>query len=133
LIVKKDTASLDRLSLSDQLGDWNDEGTASIGHFAGKKIYGLSLNKVCKKYEHDHITKACKHCEHGEQGHGIHPVLKIASKGSRLTFAAIEAIMRGEKVAWHSEFPSFSVAGEPSFVVRNIRKTAKQTRSADFN
>jgi Vibrio phage DNA polymerase len=97
-IICRADASLEKLSLSEKLGDWADEGTATIGHFAGKKIYGLRMSD-------------------GKE--------KIASKGSKLDFQQIEALMRGEIVQWRSDFPSFSVAGNAAFVVRNIRQTAK--------
>lgn len=108
-IICDATAPLKNLHLSDRLGDWKDEGTASIGHFAGKKIYGLTMHKR----DREGRIK-----------------FKIASKGSKLTFDEIERLMRGEIVQWQNNFPSFSIAGEPSFVVRNIRQTAKQSRIA---
>lgn len=117
-------ASLAKLNLSDALGDWADEGTASIGHFAGKKIYGLKLDEICEKFE-GQPRERCTKCHEFAKDHGHAEVKKIASKGSKLIYSDIEALMRGENVTWKSDFPSFSLAGQPSFVVRNIRQTAK--------
>lgn len=111
-IICDANADLGTLNISAKLGDWKDEGTAAVGHFAGKKIYGLMMNSPNKDGS---------------------PRYKIASKGSKLTFDAIARLMRGEIVQWKSDFPSFSLAGEPSFVVRNIRQTAKQSRIAVAN
>lgn len=121
------SADLSKLSLSEKLGDWADEGTGSVGLFAGKKQYGIKLDNICRKFDMDqnHPKKVCKNCEHGERGHGNSPEIKIASKGARLYFPQIEALMRGETVQWHSDFPSFSIAGDARFVLRNIRATAK--------
>ena len=131
IICFKD-ADLSGLSRTDKLGDWGDEGTGSIGHFAAKKIYGIKMHEICKKYTPtpDYV---CEKCGKPEKGHGNHPVIKIASKGSRLKFADIEALMRGEIINWKSPFPSFSVAGEPDFVVRNIRQTAKAIPPSRFS
>jgi hypothetical protein len=123
-IICKASADLSKLGMTDKLGDWGDEGTGSIGHFAGKKMYGIILDKICKTHNAPTGEK-CKDCYQPEETHGKAHKVKIASKGSKLTLTDIEALMRGEKVVWKSEFPSFSVAGRPDFVVRNIRSTAK--------
>jgi len=123
-IICNASADLSKLSMTEKLGDWGDEGVGLIGHFAGKKIYGIMLNKICTKHNAPSGQK-CKDCEQPEKTHGKAYKIKIASKGSKLTFKDIEALMRGETITWKSDFPSFSIAGEPSFMIRNIRSTAK--------
>ena len=92
-------ADLSSLALTDAIGDWEVEArNAPIGHFAGKKLYGLTL------------------------ADGKH---KLASKGAKLTFSDIKRIANGEIVQWKNEAPSFTLAGEARFVVRNIRATAR--------
>lgn len=131
-------SSLSKITLSDKLGDWNDEGKASLGYFSGKKIYALKLVEKCEKFK-GQTYEPCVNCHQPFAGHKSHPKVKIASKGSKLYFADIEwlatgkltdpkrhLIKDGERIiAWRSDFPSFSVAGEADFVVRNIRQTAK--------
>lgn len=96
-IICKSSADLRRIKFSDALGDWADEGTAEYGGFGGKKLYALKMTDGSEK---------------------------IASKGAKLTFAEIMSIVNGETVQNRASFPSFSIAGAPSFVVRNIRRTA---------
>ena len=84
------------LELSDELGAWKIEGIYNEGHFAGKKLYALK-NK-------DEI--------------------KIARKGSRLDFEEIKRVTKGETVKFTQEAPIFSWYKNPSFLTRNIRKTA---------
>lgn len=120
-------ADLTKLSRTEKLGDWGDDGTGSIGHFVGKKVYGIQLHEIDK--------------DTGK------PAVKIASKGSKLIFGDIEwlalgkctdpkrhLIKDGERiVVWRSDFPSFSIAGEADFVVRNIRQTAKAIPPSRFS
>ncbi len=136
-IICDASASLDRLSLTDKLGDWADEGTGSIGYFAGKKVYGIKMDALCKKHKGN--NEKCGDCGHVEKEHPGHPKLKIASKGSKLEFEDIEWIVTGKMtnnerqkikdgeriVVWKNDFPSFSLAGDADFVVRNIRQTAR--------
>lgn len=96
-LVVTQHADINRLQLSPRLGDWGiDDTGASIGHFAGKKLYGIKLST-------------------GKE--------KIASKGSRLNFSHIERIVNGETVRWQNDAPSFKIDGSASFVVRDIRAT----------
>lgn len=95
-----------RLSIGKELGQWEIEGIASEGYFAGKKLYGVRYPG-------------------GEE--------KIASKGCKLTFAEIAKLAKGEKVIWRSEAPSFSLSrgilpgadidSEAFFLHREIRAT----------
>jgi hypothetical protein len=123
-------APLTGIALSSALGDWKDEGTASIGHFVAKKTYGLTLDAICTQFK-GQKHEPCQDCEQPYNKHGKSPKIKIASKGSRLDFANILDLMQGKTVVWKSEFPSFSVAGEARFVVRNIRQTAKPIPATD--
>lgn len=116
---------------TDQLGDWElEDKCAPVGHFAGKKLYGVITSRIDK--------------DTGK------PKQKIASKGSKLAFEHIESIMRGEAVKWESQAPSFSMKSgripptpekasksassgetpvdtERFFVRRKIRATAQTT------
>jgi hypothetical protein len=92
-------ANYKALPMSEAIGDWAHEGTGSIGHFCGKKLYAIRIP--------------------GEKD-------KIASKGSKLTFEDMEQIAKGNSVVWRNEAPSFSIAGTSSFVVRSIRSTANK-------
>lgn len=114
----KNGASIKGLPQTDALGDWElEESCAPIAHFAGKKLYGVM---------------------------GSNGKTKIASKGSKMAFEDIEAIMRGETITWKSPAPSFSMRSghiprhsenesqvdkDKLFVVRRIRSTSniKQT------
>lgn len=118
----KEGAPIDVLPCTDQLGDWEiEDRRAPVGHFAGKKLYGVTTSKIDKE--------TGKHIQ------------KIASKGSKLAYDQIEAIMRGETIKWESDAPSFSLRSgkipsfqremspvdtEKLFVVRKIRATAQK-------
>lgn len=131
-------ASLSKLSLTENLGDWADEGIATVGLFSGKKIYALSLSEMCDKFK-GQIYEPCANCHREMSDHGGHPKVKVASKGSKLYYRDIEWIALGKLtdpkrhlikdgeriIVWRSDFPSFSIAGEADFVVRNIRQTAR--------
>jgi hypothetical protein len=90
-----------KLPMGKELGEWEHEGVATIGHFAGKKLYGMRM-------------------QDGKE--------KIASKGSKLTFEQIAAIIRGETVLWENDAPTFSLANGIQFVKREIRATSAQPR-----
>ncbi len=127
-IVCKGSADLSRVPFSENIGDWELEDRAPIGHFAGKKIYGVALSS--------------KHNKDGKQ------TFKIAAKGSRLAekiitrqidghlttyvefdpataYEKITRIVNGETVVWENPAPSFSIDGKADFVRRNIRATAR--------
>jgi hypothetical protein len=105
-------ANMSALTYSKKLGDWELELDKSpIGHFVGKKTYGIDTGKgLCNCG--DDFKKCKRH--------------KIASKGSKLTFSDIERLTKGEIIVWNNKAPSFSIAGEPRFVSRSIRSTAKK-------
>lgn len=107
LIVNENT-DLSRLPISPALGDWGIEDLrAPVGHFAGKKLYGI------------------------EQSNGKP---KLASKGAKLTFKDMEKLVAGEIVSWANPAPSFSLLSGKTpgtvdmkklFVRRSIRSTGK--------
>lgn len=87
------------LDISPRLGAWNEECRASVGCFAGKKLYAMRLaGKDAGK-------------------------VKVASKGSRLEFDEMMRIVSGEAVLWKNPAPTFSLALGPRFVQREIRAT----------
>lgn len=88
------------LPMGKKLGEWEHEGEAVIGHFAGKKLYGMKMRD-------------------GKE--------KIASKGSKLSFEQIAAVIRGETVIWENDAPTFSLANGIQFVKREIRATSALT------
>jgi DNA polymerase type B, organellar and viral len=111
-IATTSTADFSTLTIGDALGNWAfDDTDAPIGHFAGKKLYGIQLSEI--------DPKTGKNKE------------KIASKGSKLTFQHIEKIIAGETVKWESPAPSFSIDGSYTYIVRNIRATATAVASPE--
>lgn len=98
-IVCSQNADLSALPFNDDLGAWElEEECAPIGHFAGKKLYGIKLSN-------------------GKD--------KIASKGARLEFKHLERIVSGETVTWKSPAPTFHIDGSFDYLVREIRSTAE--------
>ncbi len=112
-IISTDRGNLSALSISENIGAWAvEENCARIGHFNGKKLYGVELSNgepcTCGNQH-----KACK----------LH---KIASKGARLTFKDMAAIAAGETIKYLPDAPSFSLANGIDFTDRLIRSTAKK-------
>lgn len=99
----KANADCSGIPLSNKLGDWKLEYYAPIGHFCGKKIYGVDL---------------------GAQS-GLGERYKIASKGSKLTYDNILDIVSGKTITWENQAPTFHIDGSADFVVRKIRATGK--------
>lgn len=87
------------LPMSNKLGDWEYEQKGDLGHFAGKKLYGI---RTAGKKD------------------------KIASKGGKLTFDKIKSLIDGEIILWQNDAPSFSIAGKASYVSRRFRQTANK-------
>lgn len=85
------------IDLGNELGQWKIEGIYDEGYFAGKKLYAVKN----KKEE------------------------KISSKGSKLTFKEIKAIAKGKTIKYNQTAPTFSWHKEPSFLTRDIKRTAK--------
>lgn len=102
-IVCDSSTDISRIPISDNLGDWGLDDKSRLGHFAGKKLYGISLSTINK--------------ETGK------PNIKIASKGSQLAYEDIETIIKGGTVEWHNPAPSFGIDGKAKFVHRKIRAT----------
>ena len=101
-IVCDGSTDLTALPFTDAIGDWEHEDNATIGHFAGKKLYGIKLST-------------------GKE--------KIASKGSKLTYDDLVKIINGETIEWLNDAPSFSIDGSAQFVRRSIRATAHTATS----
>lgn len=104
-IVCHSDVDLGVLSMSDEIGDWELEDTSPIGHFAGKKLYGIKLSELDPKTGDNKI--------------------KIASKGSKLAYSDLERIIRGETVVWKNPAPTFSIDGSAKFMQRKIKATGK--------
>lgn len=137
--------NISSLPQTDALGDWElEEASAPIGHFAGKKLYGVALSKVCKAFDPNDMDpqRRCNTCHVNETHHGGHYKKKIASKGSKLFFDDLERIIHGETIRWESPAPSFSMRSghiprhsqtenqvdkDRLFVKRNIRATSAPT------
>jgi hypothetical protein len=85
------------IQISKCLGDWKLEGEFVEGGIAGKKLYALK----------------------DTTGHW-----KTASKGAKLTPAEIIRVARGETIEYIPENPTFSVSRGPSFIKREIKRTA---------
>ncbi|MDE2019666.1 MAG: hypothetical protein KGJ13_04975 [Patescibacteria group bacterium] len=96
-LICDSNADISRVPISPNLGDWGYDGKGLIGHFAGKKLYGIKL----------------------ESGG-----TKIASKGSRLNFETLADIINGKTAVWKNDPPSFRIDGKAKFVHREIRATA---------
>lgn len=82
-----------KLTVSDKLGDWKDEGTYDEGWIAGKKLYSL---KKGNEY-------------------------KTASKGVELSHKEIVKICEGHVVEHKKAAPTFSVGRGVSYSKRKIR------------
>ncbi len=109
-IVCADGALSGNLPQDNAIGNWDHEiKNAPIGHFSGKKQYGIDLGN----------GKSCT-CQTGDcKRH------KTASKGARLTFSDHEKLVKGDIIVYKSEAPSFSIANGIGFVQRSIRRTGK--------
>lgn len=103
-IVCDSSTDIHRIPITDNLGDWGLDDQSPLGHFAGKKLYGIRLSSVNK--------------ETGK------PNVKIASKGSQLAWEDLETIIKGGVVEWSNPAPSFAIDGSAKFVHRKIRATA---------
>lgn len=104
-------ANTKALPQSNNIGDWECEiERAPIGHFAGKKLYGIEIDRA-KKCTCQDRNGSCKHH-------------KVVTKGARLTFSEVEKVVSGEEITYKSAAPSFSLANGIGFVDRTIRKTS---------
>lgn len=120
-LIVDNSSNGNALPQSEKLGDWEKEAeNCPVGHFAGKKLYGIELPNSEKCKCGNPLKKECK--KH-----------KIATKGGKLSFNDIERIIKGEKVTWSNPAPSFSIAGEANFIVRSIRSTASKALEHNLN
>jgi DNA polymerase elongation subunit (family B) len=100
------------LPQSDKIGDWEREiSDAPIGHFCGKKLYGIDIDPSAKCGCADRNGSCKRH--------------KVVTKGGRLTFREIEKIVAGEEIGYHPAAPSFSLARGINFGDRTFRRTAQ--------
>lgn len=94
------TTSVEKLTLSDNLGDWKNEGQFDKAGISGKKLY---------------IFRGV--LQNGKREY------KIASKGARLTNSQLWQIANGGEVTYKPENPSYSVHNGINFVNRRISAT----------
>jgi hypothetical protein len=129
-IICKGETDLSGLKFTAEIGDWEHEDRAPIGHFAGKKLYGIQLSE-----------------RHNKDGKATY---KLASKGSRLNekhlteliegketthiikddalaYDKMIRLVNGETIIWENDAPTFSIDGSADFIHREIRATARIT------
>jgi DNA polymerase elongation subunit (family B) len=100
-----------KLPQSDKLGDWEKEiNRAPVGHFGGKKLYAIDLDPKAKCSCDNRDGKCERH--------------KVVTKGARLTYKEVCAVVGGESILYQPQAPSFSLANGINFTDRMIRKTA---------
>lgn len=102
-----------------RLGGWKLEATGHVVAIAGKKMYCVlsydqqfqdKLKTIPKP--HDLIFDGRKAW-----------VIKLASKGAKLTAEQIIALCRGQTVLYKNPVPNFKLDGSAEFVHRNIKAT----------
>jgi len=110
-LVLDQFADTSKLPQTSKIGDWACEiSNAPIGHFCGKKTYAIDLGTKDKCTCIDRKGNCKRH--------------KVVTKGARLTFEEISRVVKGEKVEYLADAPSFSLARGIVPVHRIIRRTA---------
>jgi hypothetical protein len=99
-----------------KLGDWKIEAKTTHAYIAGKKLYALA------DAGQDADAKAVESGKYATVDGRRVPVLKMASKGVRLTGDEIAAVARGETVTWEAQTPSITIAGIQTYMKREIRR-----------
>jgi len=109
-IYLTERADISGLSRTNNLGDWGLEiENAPLGYFTGKKQYAIEIDP----------SKPCNCADNKCKKH------KVVSKGAKLVFRDFEKLMRGEKITYRQEAPTFSIARGIHFPIREIKSTAK--------
>lgn len=98
-----------------RLGLWTKEAEGTHAYLAGKKLYALADARLDATKEQREAGKFVT-----VDGRRV-PVLKMASKGVRLTGDEIAAVARGEVVTWEAEAPSITIAGVQTHMKRRVR------------
>jgi hypothetical protein len=119
-IVCKTSTDLSRIPFSDKLGEWELEGVGEIGHFAGKKLYGIKLANDKYKLATKGSRLNQKHMYKIIDGEQI----SYQEQDDATGYEQITRLMTGETIVWQNEAPSFKIDGSAKFVVRKIRATA---------
>ena len=104
--------------LSNSLGDWKLEGKFDKAGIAGKKLYIFRGAAEWWK------TAAGKTIQSKTKPRGGKRLIKMASKGARLTEREIWEVASGAVVNYMSAAPTFSVTKAPAFINRRIKYTA---------
>ena len=120
-------ADISAIPQTDALGDWELEDRAPIGHFAGKKLYGVKTSKGTPKIAAKGSRLSSKLITKIIDGEEI----QYIEDDQNLAFERIKRIAAGETIQWINHAPTFSIDGSAKFVHRNIRATARTTTSSD--
>lgn len=105
-----------------RLGGWKLEATGHVVAVAGKKLYCV-LSYDVQTYDKKH-AKAGEPKPHDLVFEGRKAwVIKLASKGAKLTAEQIIALCRGQVVLYKNPVPNFKLDGTAEFVHRRIRAT----------
>lgn len=100
-----------------RLGGWKLEAEGHVVAVAGKKLYCVLTYK--QEREKDGTPKPADLVFEGKPAW----VIKLASKGAKLTAAQIIALCKGETVLYKNPVPNFKLDGTAEFVHRNIKAT----------
>lgn len=114
-----------KLGLGKELGQWDHEGDFEIGHFAGKKLYGIKFYETDKKGKQK-IKLASKGCRIGYN--------EITDKIDKdLGLTRVERLLKGEKIKIINPAPTFSIASGVNFVHRELVATSREhERKMDY-
>lgn len=121
-LVTDTNSDLSKLSFSEAIGNWDNEGTAAIGHFAGKKLYAIKLAdgkyKLANKGSKLNQVTVTKIIE-GEE-------ITYFETDDAAAFDKLTKLINGETVRWDNPAPTFSIDGRAQFIHRDIRATGQK-------
>ncbi len=112
--------ALSCVPLGDDLGQWSFEAEGHTLAIAGKKQYALF----------GPIPDDPKKAEKRIKAYGSADVIKLASKGVRLTGNQIRTIAEGGRLTYTQDAPMFKMDGRQKTLTRNIKNTARVERMA---
>lgn len=103
------------VQIGPDLGQWKVEAEGTHAFIAAKKLYCLAdarRGATREEMAADRFVMV--------DGRTV-PVVKLASKGVRLTGQEIARAARGDSVTWQAERPTISVAGVQTYMKREVR------------